>query len=579
MIEKLVLNNYRCFEDCQIEFNDLSIIVGKNNVGKSTLIEAIRIVSVVVNRAQYLNFSSKPDWLDLTEDYMGISPSLDNLEISEKNIFYLYSDPPAIIKAYFTNESYTFIYLGEDAKIFAVLFDNTHRYINSKAAAKNLMLQPINILPQIYPIQAKEPVYQYKTVQKNIDTSLTSRNFRNQLKYYYDDYFDAFQNLSEITWRGLQIKEYSDRQKFDGNLNLLVRDNNFTAEIGWMGHGLQMWLQTMWFLARCEKKSTVVLDEPDVYMHADLQRRLIRLIKNKYNQIMIATHSIEIMAEVESENILPVDSSKNQLTYADNTPLVQKIIENIGSVHNIEIARLFAHKKFLIVEGDVDDIKILSILQGVIYKNTHEPFDILPKTFIEGWGGWQRVIGSIKVFVDNQTNIKTYCILDSDYHLESEKNKRYSEAKKYRLNLHIWQRKEIENYLLLPSAITRIILRQKRNNVNLKICDIETQLDLIADQMKDDTIDNFSTEFKAQDHALTVKTANQEARKLVNLDWNSKKFELIGGKTVISRLSDWSSKKYKVSLNAFKIAREIHSNEIPLEIKEIIKSIETSNDF
>jgi hypothetical protein len=33
-----------------------------------------------------------------------------------------------------------------------------------------------------------------------------------------------------------------------------------------MGHGLQMWLQTMWFLARVGYAACAILDEPDVYM-------------------------------------------------------------------------------------------------------------------------------------------------------------------------------------------------------------------------------------------------------------------------------------------------------------------------
>ncbi len=47
----------------------------------------------------------------------------------------------------------------------------------------------------------------------------------------------------------------------------------------------------MWFVARTRGYATVILDEPDVYMHADLQRKLIRLLRNRYPQIVIAaTH-------------------------------------------------------------------------------------------------------------------------------------------------------------------------------------------------------------------------------------------------------------------------------------------------
>ena len=78
-----------------------------------------------------------------------------------------------------------------------------------------------------------------------------------------------------------------------------------------------MWLQAMWFLTRARLHGTVILDEPDVYMHADLQRRLVRQIKGTHRQIIIATHSPEIMAEVEPEDILtstkPISNRSLQL--------------------------------------------------------------------------------------------------------------------------------------------------------------------------------------------------------------------------------------------------------------------------
>jgi hypothetical protein len=46
-----------------------------------------------------------------------------------------------------------------------------------------------------------------------------------------------------------------------------------------------MWLQTIWFLTRAKDHETVILDEPDVYMHADLQRRLRGRLKSNFTLI------------------------------------------------------------------------------------------------------------------------------------------------------------------------------------------------------------------------------------------------------------------------------------------------------
>lgn len=246
-----------------------------------------------------------------------------------------------------------------------------------------MSIPKINILPQISPVLREEKIISKQTVQSNLLTRLSSRNFRNQVWHYKDD-FGQFKEISEKTWDGLLINEIVA----DGeNLSLLIRDHGFTAEIGWMGHGLQMWLQTMWFLGRSTFDSTIILDEPDVYMHADLQRKLIRFIQSRYRQIIIATHSVEIISEVEPNNILLIDKQKRTQTYANKIPVVQKILENVGSVFNIELVRAFSSKKFLVVEGDKDDVKMLGIFQSIMYPNTHDPFNIIPMIHVDGWGG------------------------------------------------------------------------------------------------------------------------------------------------------------------------------------------------
>jgi len=56
MITQLRIKNYRCFEDHTVTFKDTAIIVGPNNAGKSTIIEALRLVSIITNRFRCIGF-------------------------------------------------------------------------------------------------------------------------------------------------------------------------------------------------------------------------------------------------------------------------------------------------------------------------------------------------------------------------------------------------------------------------------------------------------------------------------------------------------------------------------------------
>lgn len=67
--------------------------------------------------------------------------------------------------------------------------------------------------------------------------------------FYKDEKYEHFKKLAEHTWKGLEIIDLS--YDYDSEIiSLLVVDDRFTAEIGLMGSGLQMWLQIIWFISK-----------------------------------------------------------------------------------------------------------------------------------------------------------------------------------------------------------------------------------------------------------------------------------------------------------------------------------------
>jgi len=573
MIISLELENYRCFEKHKIDFKETSIIVGQNNAGKSTIIEALRLVSIVTSRA--LNFQNVPKWLDLPGSYKGVSPSLSGLDFPKKSLFHKYQEGPAKLIAHFKSKAKIIIYLGnvdDDVAVFALIFDSNNNLRKTRLGIKDSGLPEINILPQISALLKEETVLSYDYVRSNLTTQLSSIHFRNQIKYYYE-FFPKFRELSESTWRGLGINELDGRCLFKGGqLSLIVRDSDFAAEIGWMGHGLQMWLQTMWFLAKSEEDSTVILDEPDVYMHADLQRKLIRFLKARYKQVIIATHSIEIISEVEPENILVIDKTQNTSNYSNSVPAVQSLLNRIGSIHNIGLARLWSAKKLLLVEGK--DVAILKRLQDTLFSNQSDPFDIIPRSSIGGWSGWQYVKGADFVLKNGlKQDINVYCILDSDYHSEEEKNDRITEAESTGIILHIWAKKEIENYLFSSTAIFRILQKNKRTSKPISLKIIEDQLNEIVEGMKTEITDKFADEIQSKNRKWQPSTVNQKAREKVELLWNNK-IDIVSGKELLNKFNFWCNSQYNTSLTVNGLARELKKEEIPLEMIKVITAIE-----
>jgi hypothetical protein len=582
MLKRLLLQNFKCFHNHEIPFRPTTILVGRNNAGKSTIVEALRLVSLVINRYQFLSYRGVPDWLDIPTRSRGVSPSLKGMEFSFDSVFHRYGDPPAAITAEFDTGETVKVYIGPDVHVHAVIEDSTKQLITTKGQAQKIQLPEVNILPQVAPLAREEQILTPDYVRSALSSALAPLHFRNQLNLFYDFFFEDFKQIAEDTWPGLRITELTGRSVLPGgDLSLLVQDGDFVAEVGLMGHGLQMWLQAMWFLARIKKESTVILDEPDVYMHADLQRRLIRLLRSHYNQNIIATHSTEIMSEVEADQVLIVDRKENKSKFTTSLSAVQSFIEHIGGTHNIQLARLWSSKRFILVEGK--DVRIFKRLQNILFPDSREPFDTIPNMSIGGWGGWNYAIGSSMVLKnEGGQDITTYCIFDSDYHIAEDINKRHKDAKKRGVQLHIWSRKEIENYLLVPEAIQRVVSSGIRGQITPPSTErITKQIDKIAKSLKNSVMDAISTEFLASNKAGGVRVANSAARKQVEDAWKSRegRFSIVSGKKVISKLSEWSQKKFDVSISATAIVRALRINEIPDELVTVLSAIEECKTF
>lgn len=576
MLTKIRLANFRGFADHELPMLPLTLIVGRNNAGKSTIIEALRFIALATARYQTVPYIDPPEEFGLPDTHRGISPSLREVGFDRQNLFYRYGDPPATITAEFGSAGSIVVYLYRDDEIFMVFRNGRGHIIQSIPQAKNLVFPYINILPQLIPVTDLEVRLNENYVRRSLSTARSSIHFRNEL-LFLKEYFDEFKRLSEDSWPRLQIRELlTDRGKLRNELELHIRDEDFVGEVRWMGHGLQIWLQTMWFLARVQKTDIVVLDEPDVFLHADLQRKLIRILKTLDIQSVIATHSIEMMAEVDPSSILVADRRHRRSQFATSLPAVQDVIDHVGGVHNIQLARLWSHRKIIYVEGD--DMSLLKIFQDKLYPASNEPLDVLPNFSIGGWGGWSLAIGSAKTFkTGGGENIAKYCILDSDYHSNIEIKDRKISALEYNINLHIWKRKEIENYMIVPKTIERYINARKRKGAAVSLTVVATKINEICEGLRDETLDLISQQYNYAHRPKNPSDGNRYARSALHDRWSSLtgKIGIVSGKILVSRISEWMQHDYGVGVNAHSLARFMVPAELDAEVVAVMNAIET----
>lgn len=577
MLRYIKLTNFRGFKNHKIEFLPQSIIIGRNNAGKTTTIEALRIISVCQLRARSATFTARPQWLEGVCEGSGFHLSLEIIDFDFANVHHSYdTDSPAVLVAKFRNSAEIHVFLGKDStNIFCQIRSSSRNIIHSRAELARLDVGLIKVMPPIGSIIQNERPIARDRLRRYMDGYLSYRHFRNQLWEMQPEY-RRFRELLETTWNGLQIQAFENDHGSDGNqFSLLIREGRFTSEIGWHGQGLQAWAQTIWFLSRTQSNTTIVLDEPDVYLHAELQRKLIKVIESiKFNQMIIATHSAEIISDVPFRNVIGIQKKETISRPAIHAADIQKSLRLMGSIHSIHLSKLAEKGLILFVEGG-DEV----YLSDIAFKVGVHQFDRFSKLAIHvtnGKGNWVETLASAKSLYDSSNgDIKTAALFDRDYMIDEQEATFFERADPAKTFLKLWSRKEIENYFICSSAIARYI----NNNSDRNYVTSTEEIDLIIREIENnnsrDLALSIGNNVRAVRRHLDMTAAYNEAEHIIEHRRANglRIIDMLSGKDAFSNLSAACQDRFGVSFSPLSICKELYRDEVPDEMVLFINNV------
>jgi ABC-type multidrug transport system ATPase subunit len=483
MLKSLELRNFRGFKEHRVEFSSFSLLIGQNNAGKTTIIEALRIISLAQVKASSANFVMAPESIDSEVTGPVFRVSLSAIGFEYESVHHRYeSDSPAVIIAKLTNNCSVTVVIGDDpAAVFCQLAEPGSKKVNNRNLSSNPKFGQILVMPPIGHLLVHEPPISDDYLRKNTVGYRAHRHLRNHMQKNPLEFL-TFKSVIEDSWTSLQFGNMSLVTREEGSeYQVSVRDGPFVSEIGMQGSGLQAWAQIVWFLARSPKSSIIVLDEPDVYLHADLQRKLLKILGSlHFQQNIIATHSIEMISDVQCGEIILIKKRDRVSRPLSSMDEMQSAIESIGTVHNLQLSKLANSGSVLFLEG-----KDKSFLSEIAYKMGPRIFDRLsaiPSFPVGGFNNWPRAALTAKAFHENSSGrVKSYIILDRDYKAHQEVNSIIERAKNDNLSVICWNKKEIENYLIKAGAIARVI----ENSVGyaVPVNEIQSIIDEICEEM------------------------------------------------------------------------------------------------
>ena len=286
-IRRLRLQNYKAFPRFDLKFSGDAFLVGPNNAGKSTLIEAIKGASVMLKWASL----RRPDFTrqDAGQLVWAYKMTSQRSEIEPENLRHNFRAAEARLVFELSNDTVlTAVWppvvddlgdpTGEAPYFFVREKGRPFRYNSRPGTWRNKHVD-IGVVPTLGPVLRHERVLTDDYLDKEIRTRRVSQHVRNHLRRLHrDGEFPEFVEFVTTHLREVDQLEVADSTNEDGETEIDVfyreRGDRIPKEICWAGDGLQIYLQILWFAWFYRSHSIVVFDEPDVFLHADLQRRL-----------------------------------------------------------------------------------------------------------------------------------------------------------------------------------------------------------------------------------------------------------------------------------------------------------------
>lgn len=479
MITRLTLHNFKSIGTQTYEFTQFDLLVGRNNSGKSTVLQALAIWQFCVDefhrskrtgskgiQVVLPNFTALPVpefnllWKDRTDRHWPLVNGAKKQEYILIGIRVEWRPATGGTDSFGVQLRY-----HSPQTIYAIPSDGWARF---RALEQQGTLPIIAYVPPFSGLEPAEKWLDVSPLRQQVGKGQPGSVLRNLLLRVCppplrgEDGRTAkgyrppadWQELADIInrWFSVTIRE----PKYDSDKDVFIavdyqqKDKDY--DIIAQGSGFHQTLTLLAFLYGYHP-TTILLDEPDAHLHVNLQREILDYFKRKSLerniQFLIATHAEEFVRGVDPSQIV---SLLNQVpTRPQSAP---NVLRAMAEVSNEEIMRLMASPYILYVEGESDE----RILRAWALQCGAQ--DAVGKVCFKVMGGGSKKdmkaradehFAALQQIIPEVTRLMIF-----DY--DSSENAFHPDPNNPALAE--WKRKNIENYLLVSDAWKRAALKQ-----------------------------------------------------------------------------------------------------------------------
>jgi predicted ATPase len=525
LINYVRISNFKTFGDnIVIDFSQPSVLIGPNNSGKTSVLQALAMWNMGVRTWFREKGSGK------SKSKMGTSVNrLSITQVPVQESKYLWQN--AIVRNGTSNKELKItvglFYEGKvrDCSIVFTYFNAESIYCfpdEASAEIDGLLAYAseldVKILYPMSGISREEPLIAEGRIDVLVGQGQTSEVLRNICyKIVENDTKNSTKDWESVT--NLMKKLFAIKlqrpifNSLQGTVELSylsesIKSNKNHLDIGLSGRGQQEILLLIAYIYT-HKKSILLLDEPDAHLEILRQKQVFSLLKKlaeeNANQIIIATHSEVILNEAADKNLVLLINGQAISLSEPNKKTIKSSLKDYGLEHYYKAK---VSKAVFYLEGNTDfeifrafskklEHRLLDLLDDKIYTyytTDIEPDTTLDKDFNKASGYYTNAKKHFQAISSCVPTLKGIGVFDNDNHNRSD-------DVSDKLSLLYWKKYEIENYFTFPYIIEEYMVdffrKQNQPKTEIELGKIRLELENIINQtILEELLNNNSLAFE-----------------------------------------------------------------------------------